>query len=130
MKKTFTQNDYVYYSLIIAILILIFLGITLGKVLPIPECAIYKSFHIYCPGCGCTRAFLAMLKGNLVESLFQNPAVIYTTIMLGIFLISQTISKIRKNKKAKINYSPEVLYLGIGLLVFNCIIKNIILIIS
>lgn len=127
MKKVLSQDDYIYYSLIITIIILIFFGLTIGKFISPPECFIYKNFHIYCPGCGCTRAFFAMLNGDILESIKQNSAVLFTSIVTMIYLVSQTISRITKIEKIKMRYSIIYLYLGIGLLIFNCILKNIII---
>lgn len=46
-----------------------------------PQCPIYSSFHLLCPGCGTTRAFAALLRGHLREALHLNPL---TTMMLPI----------------------------------------------
>lgn len=129
MNKKFKQDDYIYYSLLITLVILIVIGIIIKNYVKIPECIIYKNLHIYCPGCGCTRAFIAMLKGNFLESIYQNSTVLYTTIITIIYIVSQTISRIIKNEKIAMKYTPLFLYTGIGLLIFNCIFKNIILLI-
>lgn len=129
MNKKIKQDDYIYYSLLISIVILIIIGIVIKNYVKIPECIIYKELHIYCPGCGCTRAFSAMLKGNFGESIYQNSTVLYTTIITLIYLVSQTISRITKIEKIAMQYTPLFLYTGIGILVFNCILKNIILLI-
>ncbi len=113
MEKRLNQDDYIYYSLIITILILFVLGIIINENINIPECLIYKTTHIYCPGCGCTRAFIAMINGNFIESIYYNSTVLYTTIITICYLISQTISRITKNKKIAITYSPFFLYSGI-----------------
>lgn len=39
-------------------------------------CLIKKALHIYCPGCGGTRAMLSLLKFDLTSSLRQNPLVL------------------------------------------------------
>jgi hypothetical protein len=46
-----------------------------------PQCPIYNSFHLLCPGCGTTRALAALLRGHLREALHLNPL---TTLMLPI----------------------------------------------
>ena len=128
MKKSLSQDDYIYYSLIIAIIILIVFYLTFGKYISVPECYIYKNYNIFCPGCGCTRAFLAMIRGDFLESIKQNSAVLFTSIITIIYLISQTISRITKIEKIRMKYSIIYLYLGIGLIIFNCILKNVIII--
>ena len=46
-----------------------------------PQCPIYRSFHLLCPGCGTTRAIAALLRGRLNEALRLNAL---TTLMLPI----------------------------------------------
>jgi len=45
-----------------------------------------RSFlHMDCPGCGLQRSFLALLKGNITQSLHYHPAII-PMLLLGLFL--------------------------------------------
>ena len=41
-----------------------------------PRCPVYENFHIYCPGCGGTRAVSALLHGRLMEAFHLNPLVV------------------------------------------------------
>ena len=41
-----------------------------------PRCPVYENFHIYCPGCGGTRAVSALLHGRLAEALQFNPLIV------------------------------------------------------
>lgn len=49
-----------------------------------------QHFGIECPGCGMQRAFIALLKGNILESISVYPALIPTIVML-IFLVLHLI---------------------------------------
>jgi hypothetical protein len=40
------------------------------------ECSLKASFGFDCPGCGMQRAFIALLNGNLYDSLKLNPSLI------------------------------------------------------
>jgi hypothetical protein len=40
-----------------------------------PQCPIYETFHVQCPGCGATRALAAVLRGNFAEALHFNALV-------------------------------------------------------
>jgi Protein of unknown function (DUF2752) len=68
-------------------LILISLAASILLILPptqysfYPQCPIYSSFHLLCPGCGTTRAIAALLRGHLREAFHLNAL---TTTMLPI----------------------------------------------
>ena len=49
-----------------------------------PECGVHKLLHIYCPGCGMTRAVEALAQGDILLSLRQNafPVFILTVGLL------------------------------------------------
>ena len=42
-------------------------------------------WHIPCPGCGTTRAFLLILKGDILEGISLNPNSIIAVVYLAIF---------------------------------------------
>ena len=46
-------------------------------VLGLPTCGVNRLLHIYCPGCGGTRAMKALLQGELLTSLRANPLVLW-----------------------------------------------------
>ena len=46
-----------------------------------PQCPVYSSLHLLCPGCGTTRALAALLRGHLREALRLNAL---TTLTLPI----------------------------------------------
>ena len=49
-------------------------------------CFYMKYFGIPCPGCGMQRSLIALLKGQVLESLYLYPALIPTIIMV-VYLI-------------------------------------------
>lgn len=125
------QDDPFYIPIIIVVFILIFSCIIyrvwLKKYISIPTCYFYSYWGVFCPGCGCTRAFIYLLKGDIIKSLSYNPTVIYASFMTIIYLTTQTLSRILKRKKLwKLEYNPIYLYIGIAILITTCIIKNII----
>ena len=38
-----------------------------------PGCPVYRYLHLYCPGCGATRALAALLHGRVAEAMHYNP---------------------------------------------------------
>ncbi|MDE5755115.1 MAG: DUF2752 domain-containing protein [Oscillospiraceae bacterium] len=63
-------------------------------------CPFYAFTNIYCPGCGGTRALLALLNGKILLSLHENPAVLLLAICC-ILYASEKILKSR-NRPAKL----------------------------
>ena len=61
-------------------------------------CIIKEQFHIYCPGCGGTRAVEALLHFDFLQSLYNNPAVILLLLLLGLLLIIRMIEYRKKDQ--------------------------------
>jgi hypothetical protein len=51
-----------------------------------PGCLFHRFTGLHCPGCGATRAFFAMLKGDFATAWRMNPLFL-AALALGIFLI-------------------------------------------
>lgn len=129
--KSNTIDDYIYIALIITCIILI-LFIIIYKCffsyISIPSCWIYENLGFYCPGCGCTRAFIAILNFDIIGSIYYNPTVLYTVIVLFLYIITHTIDKIRKSNHLIMPYSNIYLYIGASLLILHCVIRNLLLV--
>ena len=81
--------------------------------------------HLYCPGCGGTRALYAMLTGHLIVSLRCNPLVMYMVFLFLYYYIGTTLSV--RNKGRKIYFKPGwwMLVVLVGLLFWTFILRNI-----
>ena len=75
-------NNFKKYGLIYLILIVYVLFCFL---LNFSICPFKLILGIPCPGCGLTRAFISLLKGNLILSLQYNPLLILAFIFIFIF---------------------------------------------
>jgi Protein of unknown function (DUF2752) len=51
-------------------------------------CLIKKTFHVECPGCGLQRSFIALLQGDIVQSLHFYPALLPLLILISIILLN------------------------------------------
>lgn len=123
--------DYYMYISLSAILILIFTATFIYSYffnnINIFSCAFYDTFGIYCPGCGCSRAFLELIHLNIVKSIYYNPTVFYSLSMSLIFVITQTFDRIFKSNRHIMPYTNIYLYIGIFILILNWIIRIILL---
>ncbi len=95
---------------------------------PFPECIFWKNYHIYCPGCGGTRAVTAMLHGNLLKSFFYHPFVPYVFIMNTLFVSSAVLYHLSLFRK-RFLLCPIHFCLGIIILLLQFFIKNILLLV-
>lgn len=122
------QKDWTYICIFIGTLIIIFLAtfyiIYLDKFIKIPECAVYKTFGIYCPGCGATRAVYSLYHGKILKSIYYNPIILYLVVTDFWYLITEGIAKIlKKENKFFIKNIKIYLYLALIILAINWAIK-------
>ncbi|MCM1157363.1 MAG: DUF2752 domain-containing protein [Bacteroidales bacterium] len=68
-------------------------------VLPYVPCGIHAVLHMYCPGCGGTRAVFALLHGQLLQSLYYNPAVVLGAVLVIYYETGVLVTLIKKNGK-------------------------------
>ena len=66
--------------------------------LRLPECIIRRHFRIYCPACGGTRAFTALLEGDIAQSLHYNPIIVLFILDL-LTMVSCHIYEKKYNRK-------------------------------
>jgi membrane-bound acyltransferase YfiQ involved in biofilm formation len=53
-----------------------------------PRCPIFTWLHLYCPGCGGTRALAALLHGRLLEAMHWNAMVVLLLPFATIYFAS------------------------------------------
>lgn len=92
----------------------------------LPECQFYKWTGLYCPGCGDTRAVIALMNGDVLLSLRQN-ALIIALLLMGIAMYAELLLKVVFEKKFK---SPvfNLKFLVIFLILFSvyAVVRNFI----
>lgn len=90
-----------------------------------PSCILHKFTGFYCPGCGGTRAVFALMRGNILRSLYLHPFVPYAVFLGGWFMISQTIQRISNNKiRIGLHFRMIYVWIALGLVAFNFLWKN------
>lgn len=130
MKKDPSQDSNFYIlgwcciALAIGVVVLNDLfGIKLASL--IPPCIFHKVTGLYCLGCGGTRAVFALVRGNIIKSLFFHPFVVYTALVGGWFMISQTIERVTKGKvQIAMHFRMIYIWIGVALAVINFLWKN------
>lgn len=91
---------------------------------PIP-CILNSKFHIYCPGCGGTRALNSLLKLSLLDSLLYHPIILYSICIFIYYYIKIAILLLRKKEYKKSKFKYIALYIGLAIIIINFILKNI-----
>ncbi len=61
-------------------------------------CSYKEFFGVECPGCGMQRAIIALLKGNVLESIQTYPPLL-PLIAMYVFLVLHLIFRFRKGAK-------------------------------
>lgn len=90
------------------------------------ECLFRKTTGFYCLGCGGTRAFNYLMHLHLLKSIYYHPFVPYTFFAYFLYVINSFLY--RHNKKCFAKLNPFVLlYVGLGVLSLNWIVRNILL---
>ena len=92
----------------------------------LPMCMMLRFTGLYCPGCGGTRAFISLLHGRFLDSLYYHPIVLYGAAVGLWYLISHTIEYASRDKyRIGMRYRDIYLYIAVSLILLNWIIKNI-----
>ncbi len=79
-------------------------------ILPSLPCVFHELFHIYCPGCGGTRAFFELLHGNIISSLYYNPAVLLGMILILYYEIGAIVTIVKKDGKYYYYQKGKLIY--------------------
>ena len=92
----------------------------------ISQCWIYQRWDIYCPGCGGTRALIALRHGQIWKSFYYHPLVPLSALWLFVYLGSQTFQRIRQKGWA-LRYHPRWMGLLFCGFLVNCLVRNFLL---
>lgn len=95
----------------------------------LPPCLFRFVTGLPCPGCGGTRAFTAVLQGDLIHAFFYHPVVPFCYILYVIFMVTQTLERIlRKTTNLRfhgLSFRLEYVYVAVLLILVQWIIKVI-----
>lgn len=87
-------------------------------------CSIREICGLPCPGCGTTRAFYYLFRGNLIKSFRLNPTVIYGVLaylhFMARYFYHSHISGLIQEKEIRIT---TYLYIAIGVMLVQWAVK-------
>ena len=103
-------------------LVLCAFDIPLTSLYPHP-CLLYQTFHLYCPGCGGTRALYYLLHGHFLTSIKYHPVIPYTFVLVVCYMSSHTLNILTKGKIKAMLFRPVYLYVMVGIILIQWFIK-------
>lgn len=96
-------QKFIVYHLIVLLVLLIIIFIY--------QCPIKYFFHIPCPGCGITRAYLSVLSLDF-KSAFQYHPLFFTVVPTILYISHRSVLRI------KLSYKIEKIYFGVLMCMF------------
>lgn len=91
----------------------------------VSRCWIWEHWHVYCPGCGGTRALIALARGQIGEALRCHLPVVAALALAAAYLLTQTVWRLRGKRGWALHYRPSWPALLVGLFLANCLARNV-----
>lgn len=94
------KKDFIIVNILVGVaffLMFLFMLLQWFRVIPRMPCVIHDVLHIYCPGCGGTRAIISLLQGRVLESVYYNPAVLIGAIFAIHYELGVLFTLIKKD---------------------------------
>lgn len=129
MKQRSLEEQLFVAGLFLPLILLAFYGAGLltRAFLPAPlqDCVWNRFFHIYCPGCGATRAAVCFFQGHWIRALWYHPAVVYGLILYFAFMGSQGLALLSRHRVRGLAFREWYLYAALVILFANFVLKNL-----
>lgn len=94
------------------------------------RCYFSRELHLYCPGCGGTRAMLALFDFDVVRSFLSNPMPVYAVILcvrMWVALLHNTLLIKEESRVWRVLYNWEAWGILV-VIVGNFILRNVLLV--
>lgn len=98
------------------------------NVLPSSPCLFHDLFHLYCPGCGGTRAGMALLRGQVFLSLYDNPALLTGIILIFCYEVGVVFTLYKRNGKKYYIAKGWPVYVYLAIVFGFAVLRNIFLV--
>lgn len=90
-------------------------------------CRVSSALHLYCPGCGGSRAVYALLRGRILEALrYYAPLPIAAVLLAAADLRMLLFLKGRATLPSR-RFGYACLFILVGTIVLQCILRNALL---
>lgn len=94
-------------------------------------CTLRMFTGYYCPGCGGTRAVIALIHGRPIKSFMYHPIVLTTFVFGVIFMGRNTLWLISRGRlKVAMKFREIYIFICLGIIIVNWIVQNIIIFIN
>jgi hypothetical protein len=90
-----------------------------------PACPVYRYLHLYCPGCGSTRALAALLHGRIMEAMHYNPFFVALVPVLLLFAMVAYWQAVVRNEIEWPQIPVPALTFFLGLVAVFTIARNL-----
>ena len=90
------------------------------------QCPINSILHIYCPGCGTTRAVTSLLHGDILTALRQNAAVVVLIILALAWYIELVLRVFGKNVRFPLIHNAKFFYILAAIWIIYIVVRNFI----
>ncbi len=128
-RKELSTEEFLYRTGWVMLPVMILMGyVTLRWIvpnLPDTECIVFKFFGVYCPGCGGTRAVIALLHGDLLKSAWYHPFVPYTVLMYVLYMLSHTMEKLHVPHVKGMLFKEWIMYGMLVMIGISFVMKNV-----
>ena len=91
----------------------------------VSRCWIWEHWHVYCPGCGGTRALMALARGQLGQALRYHPPVVVTLFLAAAYLLTQTVWRLRGKGGGGLPYYRRRPGPVGALFLVNCLVRDV-----
>ncbi len=86
-------------------------------------CMFNRLTHLCCPGCGGTRAFRALIHGEILKSIYDYPPLIYALAVYVVFMIRCFLHIHFGVRKSKDGTVVKHIYIFLALMMVQWIVK-------
>lgn len=124
------KKDFIFVNVLIGMALLwtfLFMLLQQIDVIPNMTCVLHDVMHVYCPGCGGTRAIFTLLEGRVLDSLYYNPAVVLGALLILHYEVGVLVTLIKKNGKRYYCSNLTLVVLYMVIMVVFTIVRNYLL---